>query len=410
MTLMSVPIDSITEDHLRSLIEDQVMELRVIEYKQELPGKRPEDKREFLADVCSFANTAGGDLVYGMTETGGIPRELPGFETSNIDGEINGLENSIRDGIGPRIWGVRSFPLQLRSGAHALVLRVPRSFSRPHVVTFRGHWRFYARSSAGKYPMDVDEVRRAFVLSESVANRIRAFRAERLSRVVSGETPVPIEGTSRVVLHVVPISAFDAPTSFVDLDIRRPPLSERVLLPISIVKDVELDEFFLIRHPNMLRPRYNFDGVFCDTRLGAPGENPEGYAQLFRTGVIEAVDNNAFVNGNIEGYKLDEVLIKAVDRYFQLLRELGVESPVFILLSLVGVGGYRMLQSGGLRDYYSALRPVDRDDLLVPEVLVESLEQDLYALQRHMRPLLDTVWNSVGVPRSPHYDESGNWQ
>ena len=151
MTLMSVPIDSITEDHLRSLIEDQVMELRVIEYKQELPGKRPEDKREFLADVCSFANTAGGDLVYGMTENGGMPRELPGFETSNIDGEINGLENSIRDGIGPRIWGVRSFPLRLRSGAHALVLRVPRSFSRPHVVTFRGHWRFYARSSAGKY-------------------------------------------------------------------------------------------------------------------------------------------------------------------------------------------------------------------------------------------------------------------
>jgi Putative DNA-binding domain len=129
MTLMSVPIDSIAEDHLRSLIEDQAMELRVIEYKQELPGKRPEDKREFLADVCSFANTAGGDLVYGMTEDGGMPRELPGFETSNIDGEINGHENSIRDGIGPRIWGVRSFPLQLRSGAHALVLRVPRSFS-----------------------------------------------------------------------------------------------------------------------------------------------------------------------------------------------------------------------------------------------------------------------------------------
>jgi Schlafen, AlbA_2 len=368
MTLMSVPIDSITEDHLRSLIENQVIELRVIEYKQELPGKRPEDKREFLADVCSFANTAGGDLVYGMTENGGMPQDLPGFETSNIDDEINGLENSIRDGIGPRIWGVRSLPLRLRSGAHALVLRVPRSFSRPHVVTFRGHWRFYARSSAGKYPMDVDEVRRAFVLSESVADRIRAFRAARLSQVVSGETPVPIEGTSRVVLHVVPISAFDSPAPVVDLDIQRPPLSERVLLPISIVNDVDLDEFFLIRNPSMLRPRYNFDGVFCDTRLGAPVENLEGYAQLFRTGVIEAVDHHAFFEEEgaslIEGDNLDEGLIKAVDR----------------------------------------------DDLLVPEVLIESLEQDLHALQRHMRPLLDAVWNSVGAPGSPHYDESGNWR
>ena len=141
-----------------------------------------------------------------------------------------------------------------------------------------------------------------------------------------------------------------------------------------------------------------------------PGEDIEGYAQLFRTGVIEAVDNYTFFDGSIRGYELDEGLIKAVDRYFQLLRDLGVESPVFLLLSLVGVGGYRMLQSGGPRDYYSELRPVDRNDLLVPEVLVPSLEQDLEAIQRPMRPLLDAVWNSVGVPRSPHYDESGNRQ
>jgi hypothetical protein len=416
MTLMSVPIDSITEDHLRSLIENQAMELRLIEYKQELPGKRPEDKREFLADVCSFANTAGGDLVYGMTEDGGMPRELPGFETSNIDGEINGLENSIRDGIGPRIWGVRSFPLQLRSGAHALVLRVPRSFSRPHVVTFRGHWRFYARSSAGKYPMDVEEVRRAFVLSERVADRIRAFRAERLGRVVSGETPVTIKGTGRVVLHVAPISAFDSPASVVDLDIGRPPLNERLLLPISVIygSNDELDAN-LMRYPSDFWPRYNFDGMLCDFQVGSAGSSyAEGYVQLFRTGVIEASDNYAFFEeegeSRIDGYKLDEGLIKAVHRYFRLLSGLGVEPPIFLLLSLVGVSGYKMLQKDMPYGYYSALRSVDRDDLVVPEVMVESLEQDLHALQRSMRPLLDAVWNAVGLARSPRYDESGNWK
>jgi hypothetical protein len=103
-------------------------------------------------------------------------------------------------------------------------------------------------------------------------------------------------------------------------------------------------------------------------------------------------------------------LVKAVDRYFRLLRKLGVESPAFLLLSLVGVRDYGMLQQGVPRHSYSKLRPVDRDDLLVPEVMVESLEQDLQAIQRYMRPLLDAVWNAVGVPRSPHYDESGNWQ
>src|SRR5215208_5936224 len=145
-----------------------------------------------------------------------------------------------------------------------------------------------------------------------------------------------------------------------------------------------------------------------------PGEDIEGYAQLFRTGVIEAADNYSFFEEEgaslIEGDVLDEGLIKAVQRYFRLLRDLGVESPVFLLLSLVGEGDYQMLQRGIPQHYNSQLRPVDRDALLVPEVLVPSLEQDLHALQRHMRPLLDAVWNSVGASRSPHYDESGNWQ
>ena len=245
MSLMSVPIDSITEDDLLSLIDKQVAELRTIEYKRELPGRSDGEKREFLADVSSFANTTGGDLVYGMTESGGMPQELPGFETSDIDGEISRLGSSIHAAIQPRILGVQHHPVQLENGKYALVIRVPRSFSRPHVVTYKNHWKFYARIPNGKYQMDVDEVRRAFVLSENVADRIRAFRAERLGRVVSGDTPAPLESTGKVVLHVVPISAFDTPASVVDLDIRRPPLSERLLLPISILSqtsDEELDD------------------------------------------------------------------------------------------------------------------------------------------------------------------------
>lgn len=41
-------------------------------------------------------------------------------------------------------------------------------------------------------------------------------------------------------------------------------------------------------------------------------------------------------------------------------------------LILVGVRDDRMLQQGGPLHYYSSeLRPVDRNDLLVPEVMVE---------------------------------------
>ena len=39
---------------------------RTLDYKRTLPGSTDEEKREFLADVSSFANAAGGDIVYGI--------------------------------------------------------------------------------------------------------------------------------------------------------------------------------------------------------------------------------------------------------------------------------------------------------------------------------------------------------
>jgi hypothetical protein len=194
-----------------------------------------------------------------------------------------------------------------------------------------------------------------------------------------------------------------------------------MLLPISIVTDAGTEEELnahLSYYPSDLWPRYNFDGVLCDYQAGvADSGYATGYVQLFRSGVIEAADNYAFLeeeemsarDGYIDGYKLDEGLIKAVHRYIRLLRELGVAPPIFLMLSLVGVRGYQMLRNLPY-SYYSAYRPIDRDDLVVPEVLVESLDLDLNALQRLMRPLLDAVWNAVGLPRSLHYDESGNWK
>jgi predicted HTH transcriptional regulator len=73
VTLRSVPVETVTRDHLRSLVDDGVAELRSIEYKQELPGNSDQDKRKFLSDVSSFANANGGDLVYGISEAIGIP-------------------------------------------------------------------------------------------------------------------------------------------------------------------------------------------------------------------------------------------------------------------------------------------------------------------------------------------------
>jgi len=160
------PIEQVVEADLRTLIEDQVSERKTIEYKQALPGKSNGERKEFLADVVSFANASGGHLVYGMKEEGGLPIELCGLDVDDADSIVTALDSSIRTGIKPRIPGVVVWPVRLESGRVAVAIRVPRSFASPHMVTYGGSSRFFARTSNGKEQLDVEQIRAAFLMSD----------------------------------------------------------------------------------------------------------------------------------------------------------------------------------------------------------------------------------------------------
>ena len=57
--------DAITKADIDALVTNAVTERRTIEYKQQLPDNGDEGKREFLADVSSFANAGGGATGFG---------------------------------------------------------------------------------------------------------------------------------------------------------------------------------------------------------------------------------------------------------------------------------------------------------------------------------------------------------
>ncbi|MGH7485201.1 MAG: AlbA family DNA-binding domain-containing protein, partial [bacterium] len=104
-----------TEADLLSLIAARVMEDRTVEYKEALPGGTDSDKREFLADVSSFANSSGGNLYFGIRELEGIPVELVGLDLQDADATIQRIENLIRDGIEPRLPPLRIEKVELSS-------------------------------------------------------------------------------------------------------------------------------------------------------------------------------------------------------------------------------------------------------------------------------------------------------
>ena len=61
-------INQITENEIKKLIEEKVQEGTHLEYKREIKFSNDGDKKELLADVCSFSNFGGGTIIYGIEE------------------------------------------------------------------------------------------------------------------------------------------------------------------------------------------------------------------------------------------------------------------------------------------------------------------------------------------------------
>lgn len=276
MALTNIPLGEITEGHLRRLIAAQAAESLHVEYKRETYGTNDDQRREFLADVSSFANAAGGDLIIGIAAAKGMPIAIHPF-LSNEDEERLRLEQMARDGLYPRIPNLRTRAIPLSEGGCVVVVRMPKSYTPPHRVTFKNSCRFWARSSAGKFEPNVEELRRIFTEAPLLAERARAFRIERTARIAAHETPVSLKDGGTLVLHVVPFAAFDFGQSF------------------------SLDEVSV--HPEKFAPiggtardfQITFDGFLTASTAGGLSAPQRAYVQVFRTGAVEAVASSLAV-------------------------------------------------------------------------------------------------------------------
>lgn len=69
--------------------------------------------------------------------------------------------------------------------------------------------RFYTRSTNGRYRLDIQELRSAFVLSENVGEKIKQFRQNRISDIYANNLPIPFHDSPKIALHMIPMGAFN---------------------------------------------------------------------------------------------------------------------------------------------------------------------------------------------------------
>lgn len=400
--MISKPLDQITLQDIEDLKINEVSEGLTLDYKLTLPGDNGDDKKEFLRDVTAFANTAGGDLIFGVREKRdehnknmGVPEAVEGVVLENLDEVVQRFDSLIRDGVMPRLAGCRFKFLSLDIQRYIVVLRVPKSWTAPHMITFRRSPAFYARTNAGKYPLDVSELRAAFLLSDTLGQRLARFRDERLAKITNDDTPVPLITGPRLTLHTIPVSGVQG------------------LSPIDPQMFVKSRELLWVPEESGLSGRYTFDGYLT---YGSPWETSgekklyRGYMQAFRDGSLEYA--TAYIAASekkkyLWSVAFEEFTLTALSRHFELLSALGLTPPVFAVLSLTGVLGYKLdLPDSILRQPRAGQLAIDRDTLRVPEILVEDFEQDVGVL---MRPAFDAVWQAAGFQGSPNYDGQGRW-
>ena len=258
------------------LVTNSVIESKTIEYKLKLPDNSDGDKKEFLADISSFANAVGGDIIWGVKEkkedgknTGELG-EVVGLAGINIDEETKRIESIIRDGLDPRINGIAITSIDGFSDGPVVLIRVPNSWLSPHMIKFKGSQKFYSRNNAGKYPLDITEIKTAFEVSVSIGEKVRQFRDQRISSIIADDTPLNMKDNPKIVLHLMPIQSLD--------QIYRADLQE-------FRKQINL---FPSIYSGGLSHRFNYEGILTYTNAGAP--NYAGYTQISRNGSIEAVE------------------------------------------------------------------------------------------------------------------------
>lgn len=380
---MALPsnLSQTTQAHLEELVTSQAQEGPHLEFKRDLPQKLDNDaKQEFLADVSAFANSGGGELIYGIAEDDNALAAAVVPQKIDVDVEIRRLQDFLLGLVEPRLPGVQMTAIQVRVSGDdgwAIAIRIPQSWAGPHRISVNRH--FYLREGARKRQLDVPEIRGLFLRSENQSQQIRNFRTERLGKILSGDAPHKLVDGPVLVVHVIPTQAA---LGLVQID------------PMPYESQRQLPILGSAAGPC----RLNLDGALSVRNARPAGTH--GYSQFFRNGYLESVQVLSPGGGRpkavLPSLRYEEDLMRFVSNIRAELAHLGISQEFTIMLSLLRADEVEL----GIDRFNYMLDEqqgyFDRKTVVLPDVLLQGNAPEAEAL----KPLFDLVWQSAGLSRS----------
>lgn len=355
-------LKDISLNDIRQLVDDGVQEGKEIEYKEFLNLDKQVHKEKLLEEVTSFANARGGDLVIGIPDDQGTPRHVGGMPVQNLDSTVERWSNTIRRGADPKlppsIFDIKE--LHVEDDRYVFVIRVNKSWNPLHRVTDNN--KFYDRGPSGKFPLDTGEIRRRMLEAERFTADLQEFCDDQISEFESGDTPLPIVNKPKLLLHLVPVSAF-SPGQKIDRKSAGTMYKKRPQM--------------LSSHPvtGGFTDNYTVDSVIV--HQGRPGEELYQYVRTFSSGIIEMYTAWPFhpldeASTVLDTQMVKEALESTLPIQLKYLKSQDIDPPIYVCMSILDAEEYNV-GTGFTRRQQMALGSVIR----LPEVMIESYEADL---------------------------------
>jgi hypothetical protein len=383
--MLDKPLDEVTEDDLQDLVDNSIQESKQLEYKEFLDSSNDDDhKTSLLAEVTSFANSRGGDLIIGIAEDDGVPESVGGIPLSGSPDQIvetwgNILRRQTEPKLPTTVYDIAT--VQTNGGRHIVIVRVNRSWQRPHRV--RTNDRFYGRHASGKFPMTVGEIREQMTAGRDRRDQLNEFRTDRISEFLTGDTPVPVEDGPKLLFHLVPYDAFSP--------------GENIDLASGSVRHDSSPVQFLMRAPTGGHgDRFMVDSV---TQYVGDRQNPHSfYVRTFRNGAIEGFTNVGFSTEEVRGEEVpylhaesvEQTLNRALPDYLEFLAEQDLTPPLYAVTTVLDAEEYTLL--GDTHSTYDPI-PFDREVLQLPTEVIEAYDVEP---EETISSIMTSLWNAAG--------------
>jgi len=393
MYLLGKRVDTLNAADINRLVDNKVQESKLLDYKMDLRLGQDKDKKEFLYDITSMANTEGGCLVYGIEESKdekgqntGTPEAIVGITIDNYDKLVQQVEDIIKGNTDP---GIASIGLNrlVVGGKNILIIGISKSLGLPVMVTFNETNKFYRRRNSGKYAVDVYELNQMFMQNLVLKENAEKFRKERIDKVRSLKVFPNLSVKYSFFIHIIPFAFQNE-------------------LNLDLTKADQMKLSLLMRPMNVSGwdTMYNVDGFATWSSIRT--SQIMCYDQLFRNGVYEVYTSTLFEEKILnDGKKLTVMygntfipeVVKKVHDGLGVLNKLKIESPFLISITMLGMKGAVIYSPNS----YSWGRPFLVDEIYLPQILIPGYEANIYNL---LKPTFDIIWQSVSESQSPPYN------